>query len=156
MFAESPASLPQLKKGRALTAGRHLATQGNLAASMAIDPGVFGVNVAVFGEVDVVGPLSLGANLDVLGLAAGPTRTIGSLEAKVQTVSYFLYGANDHGSLNSEFFAAVRVAPRVMVRAGLSHYETSYVVTDHGSSGSPSSRYQKFLSVPFVAVRLRL
>lgn len=130
--------------------------KGNLAARLPIDPSVYALNVAVFGEVDVVGRLAVGANLDVLGLAGGPTRTAGPLEAKVQAGSYFLVGTSDHGSLNSEYFAVIRVTPRVAVRGGFSHYVTDYTVTDHVAVGSPSSRYQKFETVPFVALRVGL
>lgn len=130
--------------------------RGNLAARLAIDPAVYALDVAVFGEVDVAKRLGLGVNLDVLGLATGPRRTAGPLEAKVQTGSYFLFGTSDRGALNSEYFALIHVAPRVTIRAGVSHYVTDYTVTDHATAGSPSSRYQKFETVPFVAVRLGL
>jgi hypothetical protein len=96
----------------------------------------------------------VGANLDLIGVAVGPRRLAGALVAKPQAFSYFRYGSADHGALNSEFFAALRVAPRVRIRAGLSHYVTDYVVTDAAAAGAPSRRYQKFESVPFVAVTL--
>ena len=44
----------------------------------------------------------------------------------------------------------------VRARAGMSHYVTDYTVTDRVAPGRPSSRYQKFQSVPFVAIALRL
>ena len=78
------------------------------------------------------------------------------MSAKPQAVSYFGYGSADHGALNSEFFASLRLTPRVRVRAGLSHYVTNYTVTDTAAPGAPSSRYQTFQTVPFVAVSLRL
>ena len=129
---------------------------GRLVPQLLIDPSVYALNAAVSGEVDIVRWLGVGANLDVLGLAAGPTRTEGPLEAKVEAGSYFLYGRSDRGALNSEFFALFGVTPRVTIRAGVSHYVTNYTVTDRAAAGTPDSRYQRFETVPFVAVRVRL
>lgn len=128
------------------------AAQGNLAPSTTIDPAVYAVNAAAFGELRLARHVALGANLDLVGVAAGPERTTGTLTAKPQALSYFRYGSADHGALNSEFFVALRVAPRVRIRAGLSHYVIDYIVTDAAVAGTPSSRYQQFQTVPFVAV----
>jgi hypothetical protein len=130
--------------------------QGSLASSVPIDPAVYALNGALFGELGVINSLALGANLDLVGVATGPTRAAGSLAEKPQAFSYFRYGSADHGALNSEFFVSLRVASRVRVRAGVSHYVTDYTVTDTGAAGAPSSRYQKFQTVPFGAVTLRL
>ncbi len=130
--------------------------QGSLASTVLIDPAVYALNGAVFGELDLTNLVALGANLDLIGVATGPTRTAGSLSKKPQGLSYFRYGSRDHGALNSEFFVSLRVASRVWVRGGASHYVTNYTVTDTAAVGAPSSRYQKFQTVPFIAVRLRL
>lgn len=130
--------------------------QGSLASTVSIDPAIYALNGAVFGELDLTNLLALGANLDVIGVAAGPTRTAGSLSEKPQGLSYFRYGSGDHGALNSEFFVSLRLAPGVRARGGVSHYVTNYTVTDAAAVGAPRSRYQRFQSVPFIAVRLRL
>ncbi len=129
---------------------------GILPFTVTIDPAVYSLNAAVFGEVTLTGAVAVGANLDLAGIATGPTRTVGSLQAEPQQGSYFQNGSGDHGALNSEFFLALRIAPRLRVRAGLSHYVTDYTITDTGVAGSPSSRYQRFQSVPFVAMAVRL
>jgi len=131
-------------------------TVQGLASTVPIDPAVYALNGAVLGELDLTNLVALGANLDVIGVATGPTRTAGSLAEKPQGFSYFRYGSGDHGALNSEFFVSLRVAPRVRVRGGASHYVTNYTVTDTAAVGAPSSRYQKFQTVPFIAVRLQL
>jgi len=130
--------------------------QGSLASTISIDPAVYAFNGAVFGQLDLTNLVALGANLDVIGVATGPIRRAGSLSEKPQGLSYFRYGSRDHGALNSEFFVSLQVAPRVQVRGGASHYVTNYTVTDTAAVGAPSSRYQKFQTVPFIAVRLRL
>ena len=129
--------------------------QGGLAPIVSIDPSVYALNAAVFVEVHLARGLALGANLDLVGMAGGPERVSGTLTAKPQAFSNFRYGSADHGALNSEFFAALAVTPRVRIRAGVSHYVVDYVVTDAAATGAPSRRYQAFESVPFIAVRLQ-
>lgn len=130
--------------------------QGSLPPSATIDPSVYALNGAVFGELGLSDHVALGANLDLVGVATGPTRTAGTLVQKPQAFSSFRYGSADRGALNSEFFVSLRVASRMRVRGGVSHYVTNYTVTDPATAGAPSSRYQRFETVPFVAVNLRL
>ena len=126
--------------------------QGNFPASLTIDPAVYSLNGTVFAEVRLLARVFVGANLDVVGVAVGPTRTVGSLVAKPQTASYFQYGSADHGALNSEFYVAGWPTSRLGFRIGLSHYVTDYTVTDPDPASIPSHRYQKFQTVPFLAV----
>lgn len=130
-------------------------TRGELAAKLPIDPAVYALNAAVAGELRVAGPLGVGFNLDLLGVAAGPTRTGASVEATPSRASVFQYGSTDRGSLNSEFYVSVTASRRVRVRAGLSHFVLGYRVTDQ-SAGGTTERYQRFETVPFLAVRLGL
>lgn len=111
-------------------------------------PAVVGVNL--FGELAfrVARRVTIGANLDLVGVAIGPERG-GRRPARG---SLFLYGNRDRGSLNSEFFGAVTVSERVSVRAGMSHYVVGY---DQAGDGGGRSRYQRFFDAGFVAVRLR-
>jgi hypothetical protein len=128
-------------------------SQAGLAPTLAIDPGVIGVAAAIAGDIPV-GPLSLGANLDLVGLSAGSRWTQGSLEGEPQRISLFQNGPADRGALNSEFYVAFRVGARLVIRAGASHYVTNYEVTDTGAPGRPSARYQRFETVPFAALRI--
>ncbi len=128
--------------------------QGSLPPTVTLDPAVYALNGAVFGELGLLGRVAVGANLDFVGVATGPTRRAGALVEEPQAFSYFRYGAADHGALNSEFFASLRLATRVRMRVGVSHYVTNYTVTDAAAAGAPSSRYQRFQTVPFVAVAL--
>ncbi len=129
--------------------------QAQLVPTLDIDPGVFGANVAVGAELPL-GPAALGADLDLLGVAAGARWQQGSLQGEPETASYFQYGPADHGALNSEFYLALRLSARLALRAGASHYVTNYIVTDAATAGRPSARYQRFETVPFVALRVRL
>lgn len=130
--------------------------QGNLLSSLTVDPAVYAVDAAVAGELGLLGGVTVGANLDLVGVATGPTQTMGSLMEKPQAFSYFRYGSADHGALNSEFFVSLRLSERTRLRAGVSHYVTNYAVTDTAAANAPNTRYQKFQTVPFVAVSLRL
>ena len=123
--------------------------------TLSISPGVVGLNAAVQTSVRLIGPVSAGFNLDLGGVASGASRTLGSLTATVQTGSLFLGGAADLGALNSETYVAVRLTNRFALRGGTSHYVTNYAVTDPATPGAPAIRYQKFVTVPFVAVAFR-
>jgi len=128
---------------------------GTFPNTLSISPGVVGLNAAVQTSVRVIGPVSAGFNLDLAGVATGATAIVGSLRASVPTGSLFLGGAADLGALNSETYVAVRLTDRLTLRGGTSHYVTGYAVSDPATPGAPSVRYQKFVTVPFVAVAFR-
>jgi hypothetical protein len=130
---------------------------GALTAQVPIDPAVYGINAVVATDLRVAGPIHLEFNLDVAGFATGPAYRTGSLEAKPESGSLFLYGSRDRGSLNSELAVSLALTPRLRLRGGSSHYVLGYGVAD-GSSGAPAStpksRYQRFFTVPFLAICL--
>lgn len=128
--------------------------QGALAATLRVDPSVYALNGAVAGEVRLGARLGVGANIDLVGVATGPRRAISSVELKPDRWSVLQVGNGDRGSLNSEFYLSLRVSHRVQVRAGASHFVLGYRGTDGAIGSAPSARYQRFETVPFVAVRL--
>lgn len=128
---------------------------GALAPQLEIDPAAYGLNLMVGGELAPAGPLLVGFNLDLVGLVAGPARGSGTVDSKPANVSLFRYGNRDLGSLNSEFYVSLVIAPRLWMRLGASHYVVGYRATDNGSAGSPTRRYQRFETVPFVAIDIR-
>jgi hypothetical protein len=123
-----------------------------LPDTVRLDQAVVGLNLMVFGELRLLAPIAVGANLDLIGGAIGPTRSVGGATYRPSHGSLFLYAHKDHGSLNSEFY--IRVAPRESwsLRGGLSHYVLGYTGHAPGLTG----RYDRFHSVPFVALSLRL
>jgi len=128
--------------------------QGALASTLPVDPSVYALNGAAAGEVRLGARLGVGANIDLLGYATGPRRAIGAVELKPAQWSVLQVGKRDRGSLNSEFYLSLHVSHRVRARAGASHYVLGYRGTDNASASRPSARYQRFETVPFVAVRL--
>lgn len=122
-----------------------------LPARLSLDPAVLGLNAMVMAELHLLGPVGLGANVDLAGLALGPTRNVGAAELEPARGSLFLYGNNDRGSLNSEFYATVSPGSRVALRAGVSHYIVGY----RGQEGSDRTRYLRFDTVPFLAIHYR-
>lgn len=120
-----------------------------LPSALDVDPEVWGLNLYVQGELGIAGPLHAGANIDLAGVALGPSRTAGPATLEPARGSVLLWGTNDRGSLNSEFFVGLDVAPGVQVRAGASHYVTGY----RAELGAERTRYQRFETVPFVGVR---
>ncbi len=112
---------------------------GTLAAMVPIDPAVYGINAVVATDLRV----------------AGPVRRTGPLDAKPAAGSLFLDGSRDRGSLNSELAVSLALAPRLRLRGGSSHYVLGYSVADGSSAAqaaAPRSRYQRFFTVPFLAV----
>ena len=130
-------------------------TGGSFAPTLSIAPQVYGINLAVAADVKVYGDFSAGFNLDLIGAATGADRLSGTLVAKPQTGSLFAGGSPDKGALNSETYIAWHALPTLTVRAGTSHYVTNYDVSDPLAAGSPSTRYQQFVTVPFVAVTFK-
>ncbi len=112
-------------------------------------PSVWGLNLAVEGQVRVFGPMTVGANLDLAGIATGSTRRDSGLKLEPARGSLFIYGDRDRGSLNSEFFLGLQTGRALALRAGVSHYVTGY----RGTAGGESTRYLRFDTVPFLAVR---
>ncbi|NOT06956.1 MAG: hypothetical protein HOP28_02000 [Gemmatimonadales bacterium] len=129
--------------------------QGSITATLPdrleIDPAVFGLNVMIGAKLRLVKFLSAGANIDVAGVAAGPARQESGVALRPARGSLLLYGDNDRGSLNSEFFVAAAVGSRLEFRGGMSHYVVGYRATQ----GAAATRYLRFDTVPFVGVRWR-
>ncbi len=115
-----------------------------------IDPSVWGLNLMVSGRLRLFRRLAFGANIDLAGVAGGPERP-GAVTLKPARGSLLLYGDRDRGSLNSEFFLAVTVSDGLEVRGGASHYVVGYRASD----GAADTRYLRFDTVPFLALRIR-
>lgn len=128
---------------------------GSLTPTLSLSPQVYGINLAVAADVTVFGDFGVGFNLDLIGAATGANRVNGTLLAKPQSGSLFAGGSPDKGALNSETYLSWHALPTLTVRAGTSHYVTNYDVTDPIAAGSPSARYQKFVTVPFVALSFK-
>jgi hypothetical protein len=126
------------------------ATTAPLPARTTIDPSVWGLNLMVSGDLTLVGRLDAGANIDLAGVAGGPRRRSGAVVLEPARGSLLLYGDNDRGSLNSEFYLGWRPSGRIRLRGGVSHYVTGYGASD----GNIRTRYLRFDTVPFLAVGL--
>lgn len=104
----------------------------------------------------------VGMNIDLLGLGAGASRSgmyrlsAGaspiSVEATPASVNLFLYGSNDRGSLNSEFFGVWHATRRVAIRAGLSHQLVEYKTSRLLSSNT--DRFRRYSNLGVVGVRV--
>lgn len=127
----------------------HDRLSAGLASRIRLAPEVWSLNLFVSAELQLLGPVMAGANLDLAGVATGPGRTASGVRLAPAHGSLFLYGDSDRGSLNSEYYVGVRAGRRLHVRVGASHYVTGYRVTSAG----PHPRYLRFDTVPFIAVR---
>ena len=92
----------------------------------------YALNVAVSARLRIVAGLEIGANIDVIGVGFGATRTgtysgtgaPSSQEASPPTFNLLAMGSGDRGTLASEFFAAWWFDDRWAIRAGASHVGT--------------------------------
>ena len=135
-------------QGRPQLLRRRAGTTVGLPDSVRLDPSLAGLNLMVAGELTVVGPVTLGANLDLLGVALGPTRSVAGNDFQPGRGSLFLYGHRDRGSLNSELYLRLRGSGPWAVRGGVSHYVIGYTASLAGRQ----DRYNRFHTVPFVAI----
>lgn len=114
-----------------------------------VRPDLWSLNLFVLGELTVVGPFGVGANLDLAGVAAGTSRRVDGARLTPARWSLFRYGDNDRGSLTSEFYLRFEPGARLGMRAGFSHFVTGYRAQPGGA------RYLRFDTVPFLALRWR-
>lgn len=126
-------------------------TTAGLPERVTLNPNAWGLNVMVSAQARVTGVVAAGANIDVAGVAIGPTEHAGAAELTPARGSLFQYGDNDRGSLNSEFFIAVTLSPQWELRGGMSHYVVGYTAT----AGASTTRYLRFETVPFLGMRWR-
>jgi hypothetical protein len=121
----------------------------DLPEEIEVAPEIWGLNIVVSVRGQLTGMVAVGANIDLIGVATGPTQEVGSAAVGPARGSVLQYGDRDRGSLNSEFFLAARVTRNLELRAGMSHYVTGFRASAEGSA----TRYLRFESVPFLAVR---
>lgn len=119
------------------------------ATRLLVRPDLWSLNLFVLGEVTLAGPVGVGANLDLAGVAEGPSRRVSGATLSAARWSLFRYGDNDRGSLTSEVYLRLEPGARMGIRAGLSHSVTGYRATQGGA------RYLRFDTVPFLALRWR-
>jgi hypothetical protein len=125
---------------------------GDFPESLTLDPDVWGLNLMLAVEARVTGPISAGANLDVVGVAGGRDYTRDNIVITPTRFSMFRYGNADRGSLNSEFYLAAHITQRLTVRGGLSHFVVGYKAVQEDQV----RRYLRFDDAVFVAGRWRL
>ncbi|MDP3773468.1 MAG: hypothetical protein Q8Q85_04305 [Gemmatimonadales bacterium] len=116
-------------------------------------------NLEFYSSLRLLGTVAVGFDIDVVGIGAGPKRQADPASGSVADSSARATGFNllrggnaDHGTLNSEFFLAVRVTPRMTLRSGLIHAVSEYSTSASRALGN--DRFRKFVTVPFVAVTL--
>ena len=120
------------------------------------------LNVSGHASVLLTDRLEAGLNIDLAGVGAGSDRNASyrastsaaatSVNASPSSTNLFLYGSNDRGSLNSEFFGAWRATDRVTIRGGLSHQLVEYRATRTLSSNT--DRFRRYSNLAFVGIRI--
>lgn len=90
-----------------------------------------------------------GANLDLIGTTFGSDSRIRGTTSTttLQSFNLFLFGTNDRGSLNSEFYAGYNFSP-LSIKAGLSHMVTGF----NGDVAGTSEKRQAFYDLFFISL----
>ena len=130
--------------------------------TLAVSASAIMLNVSGHASVLVTDRLEAGLNIDLAGLGTGSERTgtyrtsstaaATTVGASPSATNVFLYGSNDRGSLNSEFFAAWRATDRVTIRGGLSHQLVEYRAKRLLMSNT--DRFRRYSNLIFVGVRI--
>ncbi len=106
------------------------------------------VRFRLLGRADSKHPLNLGFNIDLAGVTFGSSSRATRLAANGQLTvaqinpvraNLLLGNTNDRGTLNSELYLSLRVAPRLTARFAFAHIATSYAFS--------GGRYQKFFDL---------
>jgi len=115
------------------------------------------LNLALSARVRVWAGLEFGANIDVVGVGFGRTRSVSSgglqTEASPPTLNLLALGRKDQGTLDSEFFVAWWFGDRVALRAGASHLVTELVTRVPLQDGN--DRFRRSSTQVFAAVTVR-
>src|SRR5262249_49555006 len=119
------------------------------------------LNLALSMRLRIVAGLELGANIDVIGVGFGPSRTVNATTGNFQGphtagppgFNLLALGRNARGTLDSEFHLSYWFDERVVVRAGVSHLVTELVTT--GPLDDGSDRFRRVNTLFFVAVGYR-
>lgn len=121
------------------------------------DPLLVAVNFFAQAQFALLAGVAAGFNIDAIGIGFGPSRvgvpsTGATADSTVSAQHFNLLqgGIRDRGSLNSEFYVAFRVRARVAIRVGFAHAVSGYEVSRAGGG----RKYQRFVTFPFVAIRL--
>lgn len=118
-------------------------------------------NLEFYSSLRLLGPVAVGFDIDVVGIGAGPKRqadpdpasgSVADSSARATGFNLLRGGNSDHGTLNSEFFASVRLNPRLTVRAGFIHAVSEF--TTKVPRALANDRFRKFVTVPFIAVTM--
>lgn len=130
--------------------------------TLTVKAAAFMLNVAGHVGVVLTSRLDVGLNIDLAGVGFGASRdatyrasagaSATAVDASPATGNLFLYGSNDRGSLNSEFFVSWKARDRITLRGGLSHQLTEYKAERVLTSNT--DRFRHYSNLIFVGARL--
>ncbi|RPH69011.1 MAG: hypothetical protein EHM78_16765 [Myxococcaceae bacterium] len=143
------------------TSNADLISAGRVNTLTASDARNLALNLALSLQIRVWAGLELGANIDVIGVGFGSTRTAqsttgafqGPHEASPPSFNLLTLGRSDKGTLDSEFYAAWWFDDRVAVRAGASHVVTELVTDEPLDDGNTG--FRRVTTLFFIAASYR-
>ena len=121
------------------------------------------LNLGIYTEYHFSPKIMVGFNIDALGISLGSEQegklisegVEQTVKANPTTLNLLLVGANDIGSLNSNFYAGLRVSEKLGIMAGMSMYFGEYT-TDTKQPNTDNDRFRLISQMGFVGIKLYL
>ncbi len=125
--------------------------------------GLTSLNLGIYTEYHFSPKVLIGFNIDAVGVSFGAEQE-GTLvsdgvgqrtKATPTTTNILLVGANDMGSLNSNFYAGFRVSEKITLKAGMAMYFGEYT-TEIPQPNTDNDRFRVISQMGFVGVGIQL
>jgi hypothetical protein len=125
---------------------------------------IHSLNLAIFLQYNITSKLEAGFNIDAIGFSFGGeqasafappgtgTSSTAAYLAKPTSTNLLLIGANDTGSLYSEFFAKYKVSDRLAIKAAFSYYFLEYTTNTPIAANDNNDRFRNSASMVGLGV----
>lgn len=125
---------------------------------------IHSLNLAIFLQYNITSKLEAGFNIDAIGFSFGGeqasafappgtgTSSTAAYLAKPTSTNLLLIGANDTGSLYSEFFVKYKLNERLAIKAAFSYYFLEYTTNNPIAANDNNDRFRNSASMVGLGV----
>ncbi|WP_299452461.1 hypothetical protein [uncultured Microscilla sp.] len=122
------------------------------------------LNLAIFLQYNITSKLEAGFNIDAIGFSFGDeqasafappgtgTSNTAAYLANPTSTNLLLVGANDRGSLYSEFFVRYKLNDRLAIKAAFSYYFLEYTTSQPIAANDDNDRFRNSASMVGLGV----
>lgn len=125
------------------------------------------LNLAIFLQYNISAKLEAGFNIDAVGFSfgdeqaaayapPGTTSSSAAYLAKPTSGNVLLVGANDKGSLYSEFFARYWIKPNFGVKLGFAYYFLEYTTNEPITANDNNDRFRNSASMVGLGITWKI